>query len=96
MARAYQAEKRARALCAELARVTDGRPMQWRMVAPIAKAVGVDDAAAYAAVSHAIQQDGYSEKGSRRNAPPSRMRGKYRRVALVDSQRSSPARRVRL
>ncbi len=46
MANQSKVEKHARALCVELARTTDGQPMQWRMVAPIAAAVGLDDASA--------------------------------------------------
>ena len=56
MAGASQAFRRARALCVELARVTYGRPMQYRMVAPIAQSIGLDAAAAEAAVALAIEQ----------------------------------------
>ncbi len=38
--------RQARALCVELARVTDGQPMQWRMAQTIAKSVGIDEATA--------------------------------------------------
>jgi hypothetical protein len=44
LARASQVERRARAVCVELARVTGGRPMHWRTVGPIGQAVGLDDA----------------------------------------------------
>jgi hypothetical protein len=50
-------ERRARALCVELARVTDGRPMQWRMAQAIGEAVGIDEAAADVAIAYAIGKD---------------------------------------
>ena len=56
MATASQAFRRARALCIELARVTENRPLQYRMVAPIAQSIGLDAAAADAAVALAIEQ----------------------------------------
>jgi hypothetical protein len=56
MAGASQAFRRARALCVELARVTGARPMQNRLVAPIAQSIGLDAAAADAAVTLAIEQ----------------------------------------
>jgi hypothetical protein len=56
MAGASQAFTRARALCVELARVTGARPMQYRLVAPIAQSIGLDAAAADAAVALAIEQ----------------------------------------
>ena len=56
MAGASQAFRRARALCVELARVTGARPMQYRMVAPIAQSIGLDAAAADAAVALAVEQ----------------------------------------
>ena len=57
MARASRVENRARALCIELARVTDSRPMQYRMAQTIAKAVGQDEAAADATIAYAIERD---------------------------------------
>jgi hypothetical protein len=56
MAGASQAFRRARALCVELARVTGARPLQCRMVALIAQSIGLDAAAADAAVALAIEQ----------------------------------------
>ena len=56
MVGASQAFRRARALCLELERVTGGRPVQYRMVAPIAQSIGFDAAAAEAAVALAIEQ----------------------------------------
>jgi hypothetical protein len=53
MTRASHIVRRARALCAELARVTGGRPMQYRMVAPVAQSIGLD---AEDAVALAIEQ----------------------------------------
>src|SRR5260370_33056421 len=47
----------ARALCVDLARVTDGRPLQWRMVRLIGPAVGQDEAAVAAAIAYAVEQD---------------------------------------
>jgi hypothetical protein len=49
-------DRRARALCVELARVTAGRPLQWRMARLITTAAGLDDAAAYTAIAHAIRK----------------------------------------
>jgi hypothetical protein len=46
VARASKVEKRACAVCVELARVTASSPMQWRMVAPIVMAAGLNEAAA--------------------------------------------------
>src|SRR5260370_31429843 len=46
----------ARALCVELARVTDGRPMQWRMVRLIGPAVGQDEASFDAAIAYAVRR----------------------------------------
>jgi hypothetical protein len=46
-----------RALCVELARVTDGRPLQWRMVRLIGPAVGQDEAAVDAAIAYAVERD---------------------------------------
>jgi hypothetical protein len=43
-------------LCVELARVADGRPMQWRMVRLIARSVAFDYKTADAAISYAIQK----------------------------------------
>ena len=56
MARASQVERRARALYVELARVTNGRPMQYRMVQPLVKAVGLNEAVAEAAIAYAVEQ----------------------------------------
>ena len=56
MARAPQVEKHARALCAELARVTGGRPLQYRMVRPIVITADLNDAAAEAAIAHAVEK----------------------------------------
>jgi hypothetical protein len=56
VARASQVEKHARALCAELARVTGGRPMQYRMVRPIVITADLNDAAAEAAIAYAVEK----------------------------------------
>jgi hypothetical protein len=48
-------ERRARAVCVELARATGSRPMHWRTVGPIGQAVGLDNASA--AVAYAAGQD---------------------------------------
>ena len=50
------AERRARAVCVELARATGNRPMQYRMVRPIVMAAGLDDAAADAAIAYAVDK----------------------------------------
>src|SRR5260370_21250761 len=54
----------ARALCVELARVTDGRPLQWRMVRLIGPAVGQDEAAVDAAIAYAVEQDWLIAEGN--------------------------------
>jgi hypothetical protein len=56
MPKSTAVDRRARALCVELARVTAGRPLQWRMARLIAMAAGLDDAAAYTAIAHAIRK----------------------------------------
>jgi hypothetical protein len=55
MARQSKVERQARAVCVELARATDSRPIHWRTVGPIGQAVGLDDASA--AVACAAGQD---------------------------------------
>src|SRR5882762_1046866 len=79
MARTSQAFRRARALCVELERVTGGRPVQYRMVAPIAQSIGFDTAAAEAAVALAMEQRWLIGKGE----PP-------HSVCLTDAGRSLP------
>jgi hypothetical protein len=49
-------DRQARALRVELARVTDNRPMQYRMVSPIAQAAGLDDATADVAIAYAVER----------------------------------------
>jgi hypothetical protein len=49
-------EKRARALCAKLARMTDRRPMQYRQVRLTARAVALDYETADAGIAYAIGQ----------------------------------------
>ena len=46
-----------RALCAELARVTANRPLQWRMVWMIGPAIGQDEPAVDAAIAYAVERD---------------------------------------
>jgi hypothetical protein len=43
-------------LCAELARVTGNRPMQYRMVRPIVIAAGLKDTAADNAIAYAVER----------------------------------------
>ena len=57
MAKASQVERQARAVCAELARVTGARPMRWATVDSIMAAAGVADAAADDAIAFAAGQD---------------------------------------
>jgi hypothetical protein len=54
--RASQIEKRARALCVELARVTDIRPMQWRMLDSLAKGLKFTDDEMVAAILAAAKR----------------------------------------
>jgi hypothetical protein len=56
MPKSTAVDRRARALCVELARVTAGRPLQWQLARLIATAAGLDDAAAYTAIAHAIRK----------------------------------------
>jgi hypothetical protein len=56
MAKVSKVERCAHALCGALARMTTGRPMQYRMARPVAIAAAMDDAAADAAVAYAIQK----------------------------------------
>jgi hypothetical protein len=46
-----------RALCVELALVTDGRPLQWQMVRLIGPTVGQDEAAVDAAIAYAVERN---------------------------------------
>ena len=55
MAKTPQVERQARAVCVELARVTNSRPMHWRTVGPIGQAGGLDDTSA--AVAYAAGQE---------------------------------------
>ena len=57
MAKASQVERQARALCVELARVTGGWPVQWRLTNSIGKALGLDQGASDAAIAYAIGKD---------------------------------------
>jgi hypothetical protein len=70
-------EKRARAVCAGLARATESEPMQWRMVRLIARSVAFDYKTADAAISYAIEKGWLIGKG----VPP-------HSVCLTDSGRS--------
>jgi hypothetical protein len=56
MPRASLVEKRARALCVELARVTGYRPMQYRMVRLIARSVALDYKTADAAIAYSVEK----------------------------------------
>jgi hypothetical protein len=70
----------ARALCVELARVRDGRPLQWRMVRLIGPAVGQDEATADMAIAYAVERDWLIAAG---NPPHS--------ICLTDDGRSLSA-----
>jgi hypothetical protein len=54
----------ARALCVELARVTRGKPLQWRMVRLIGPAIGEDEVAVDAAIAHAVERGWLIAAGS--------------------------------
>src|SRR5216684_3731695 len=56
MPRASLVEKRARALCVELTRVTANTPMEYWMVRLIARLVATDYKTADAAIAHAVAQ----------------------------------------
>jgi hypothetical protein len=57
-------DRRARALCLELARVTDNRPMQRRMAQTIGKAVGIDEANADGAIAYAVERNWLIAEGN--------------------------------
>jgi hypothetical protein len=48
-------DRRARALCVQLARVTEAGSMQWRTARLIVTAAGIDESAAYTAIAYAIR-----------------------------------------
>jgi hypothetical protein len=56
VARASKVERQARALCGELARVTGGRPVQWRMLHEIEERLGFDEKATAAALLAALER----------------------------------------
>ena len=56
MPKVSKVERQARALCVELARVTEAGPMQWRMVRTLVIAAGMDDAPANKAIAYAIEK----------------------------------------
>ena len=62
--RSLQAFRRARALCAALARMTDSRPMQYRIAQIIAQAVGRDEATAEVAIVYAVEKGWLIAEGS--------------------------------
>src|SRR5450631_914222 len=59
MPRASLVEKRARALCVELTRVTANTPMEYWMVRLIARLVATDYETADAAIAHAVVERGW-------------------------------------
>jgi hypothetical protein len=56
-------DKRARAVCAGLARVTQSGPMHWRMVRLIARSVALNYETAEAAIVYAIQKGWLTGEG---------------------------------
>jgi hypothetical protein len=80
MTKKSKVERHARALCAELARVTDGRPMQWRMSQTIGEALGQDEPPADAAIAYAIETGWLIGEGN----PP-------RSICLTDDGRTLSA-----
>jgi hypothetical protein len=63
MPRTSEVEKRARALCVELARATGGRPMQYQMVRLIARCVAIDYETADEAIAYAVQKGWLIKEG---------------------------------
>ena len=61
--RATLVEKRARALCAELACMSDDTPMEYRMVRLMARLLALDYEAADEAIDYAIKKGWLSGKG---------------------------------
>jgi hypothetical protein len=74
MAKASKAQRQARALCVELARVAGNRPMQYRSVRPIGIAAGLDDAAADAAIAYAVEKGWLPTDVAEDGSGPARMR----------------------
>jgi hypothetical protein len=64
VARTSKVDRHARALCVELARVRDGRSLQWRKVRSIGPAVGQDEATADMAIAYAVERDWLIAAGS--------------------------------
>ena len=85
MAKASKAQRQARALCVELARVTGNRPMQYRMVRPTVIAAGMDDAAADAAIAYAVEK-GWLTTDVAEDAP-----GPAHSICLTDDGRTLAA-----
>ncbi len=54
MANQFKVEKRARAVCVELARVTGNRPMQYQMARLIARLAAADYETADTAIAYAV------------------------------------------
>jgi hypothetical protein len=86
MPKASNVEKQPRALCVELVRVTDSKPMQYRMAQE--KAVGIDEAAADVAIVYAVEKGWLLAEG---NPPHSICLTDDGRVLslLCDGERSS-------
>jgi hypothetical protein len=64
MPKSTAAERRAWALCAALVRVTDSRPMQYRIAQIIAQAVGRDEATAEVAIVYAVEKEWLIAEGN--------------------------------
>ena len=80
MPKSTAVDRRARALCVELARVTDSRLMQWRMAQIIAQAVGLDEATADVAIVYAVERDWLIAEGN----PPHASR-RYQPSAFLEA-----------
>jgi hypothetical protein len=72
VARQSKVEKNARALCVELARVTNSRPMQWRMLGSLAQGLKFTDDEMGAAILAAAEREWIlvDELAAKGDAPP--------------------------
>ena len=77
-------DKRARALCAKLARATDGTPMEYSEVRLMARVLALDYETADAAINYALQKGWLADKGE----PP-------QSICLTEDGRTTTRRRIR-
>jgi hypothetical protein len=90
MPRASLVEKRARALCVELTRVTANTPMEYWMVRLIARLVATDYETADAAIAHAVVERGWLVgEGDARECQFSCVRAFHGRLSSTECSRQT-------